>query len=165
MKTNARRYAVELRRIVKRLDSSSGRRVARRNALRDLDTILKRIRREARKDFPSIDKNGKEIRPEEIPVGQRKCPADGAYVRTPGEFAAHVVAHHGGKCWCGFVVKIRVREVLVAADGSPAGLHHTEMRPSSNPKNMTRGLAAHFRNVKDQLRAHVTLGAMAGLGD
>lgn len=140
-------FEVKLRQAVRRLARSSGRRVARRNARREMDTLLKRMRAVFMNEFPSIGKDGAEIRREQLPKGVRRCPADGAYVPTAGELAAHVVMKHGGKCWCGFTPKWVV----------------TQVSWQQSPRLKARAvssLRAHFNRFKDQLSAHVTLGAL-----
>lgn len=147
-------YATDLQRIIRRLQNSSGRRVARRNALYDLDILLKRVRRELRKEFLAIGKDGKEIRRELLPKGSRRCPADNAYVKTAGEFAAHVLKTHKGICWCGFKPKCLFQDALVGS-----GL----MRGKFGHK-VIASLRAHFERVKHQLKEHVTLGALEKIG-
>lgn len=154
-------YNTELNRILKRLNASAGRRVARRNAHRDLDALLKRIRREARAKYPSIGKDGKEIVPTVLPRGERKCPTDGAYMPTPGAFAKHVVTKHDGKCWCGFTpswwVKTQIGERI---------RHHFLKGVAVSPKALhlaTNSLRGHFTRVRDQLTSHLVYGSIKQL--
>lgn len=158
-------YNTELNRIVKRLDASAGRRVARRNAHRDLDTLLKRIRRETRDKYPSIAKDGTEIVPVVLNVGERRCPTDGVYVKTPRAFADHVVRKHQGKCWCGFVPSwkepIRINNVLqdTRVNYDPTR-HGTLGRMATKAVN---SLCGHFRRVKDNLTSHLVYGSIQQL--
>jgi len=158
-------YVAELNRITRRLKASAGRRVARRNALRDLDTFLRRIRRDLRKQYPSIGKDGKEILPTVLPKGERKCPTDGAYVPTPGAFAKHVVTKHDGKCWCGFMpswwesfkhgtMTEKRREKYNHL------LHRTS--PLRKARAIT-SLRGHFTRVKDSLTSHLVYGSIKQL--
>ncbi len=150
-------YAAQLKRIIRQLERSPGRRIARRNALRDLDTFLRGVRRDLRKQYPSIGKDGQEIRRELLPKGERRCPADGTYVATAGEFAAHVVEKHHGKCWCGFEPQVLRRRTLHGVGATKLLL--------SDKRKAASGLRGHFNRVKDQLTAHVTVGAVGGMND
>ena len=96
------KYTSDLKSILGRLAKSAGRRIARRNALADLDVLLARIRREVRREYPAISKSGQEVRVTELPFGQKSCPACGIHVTTYGDLAGHMVAKHDGKCFCGF---------------------------------------------------------------
>jgi hypothetical protein len=155
-------YEAELRQITKRLDGSAGRRVARRNALRDLDTLLKRVRRELREAYPSVGKDGKDIVPTVLPRGERKCPTDGAYVPTPGAFAKHVVTAHDGKCWCGFTPSW-----LVKGPDGKRKRHHFVKGVAVSPlalQKAVNSLRGHFSRVKDQLTSHLVYGSITQLG-
>ena len=143
-------YDRALKRITKRLGRSRGR-IARRNAHRELDMFLRIVRRELRRKFPAIGKDGKAITEQTLPVGQRRCPADGAYVRTASDFAAHVVRLHGGKCWCGFQPQRRISGEFKLPPGS-----QTEFLPVK----IVSSLRAHFNRFKEQLSAHVSIGAL-----
>ena len=147
------RYKTELRKVVARLERSSGRRIARRNARREMDTLLKRMRAVFMNEYPSIGKDGEEIRREMLPKGVRRCPADGAYVPTAGELAAHVVMKHGAKCWCGFTP-----DFVKALGVDMAGAMMTK-RPQAASRAAS-SLRAHFNRFKDQLSAHLTIGAL-----
>lgn len=164
-------YNTELNRIVKRLDASAGRRVARRNAHRDLDTLLRKIRRELREKYPSIAKDGKEIVPVVLNRGERKCPTDGAYVKTPRAFAKHVVAKHGGKCWCGFVPswkeKMRVYDPATARTVEKVVRTNYDLSRHGTISPMAQRasnyLCGHFRRVKDNLTSHLVYGSIQQL--
>lgn len=147
-------YDRALKRITKRLGRSRGR-VARRNAHRELDMFLRIVRRELRRKFPAIGKDGAPITEQTLPVGQRRCPADGAYVRTASDFAAHVFKHHRGRCWCGFVPK-RTLSKVVNHDGT------TELTKvlTTSPTRILSGLRAHFNRFREQLSAHISIGAL-----
>lgn len=159
-------YATDLNRTVRRLEGSAGRRVARRNALRELDTLLKRIRRELRRKYPSVGKDGQEITPVLLKRGERKCPLDGAYVPTPGAFAKHLVEKHDGKCWCGFLPSwwesfkhgTMIEKRRVKYDPRL----HGEMYSAANKKAIA-SLRGHFTRVKDNLTSHLVYGAIKEL--
>jgi len=163
-------YNIELNRIAKRLAESDGRRIARRNALRDLDSLLRRMRRELRKKYPSIGKDGKEIVPTVLRRGERKCPLDGDYVPTPGEFAKHVVRKHQGKCWCGFVPswKEEMRTLGTSGDSSlkKVMVNYDPSRHGTLGKTANKAassLRSHFMRVKDQLTSHLVYGSIKQL--
>jgi len=157
-------YVAELNRITRRLEASAGRRVARRNTLRDLDTILRRIRRDLRKRYPSIGKDGKEIVPTVLPKGERKCPIDGAYVPTPGAFAKHVVAKHDGKCWCGFLPSWW--DFFTHGRMTEKRRVKYDIANRTLPKHVrkaTASLRGHFTRVKDNLTSHLVYGSIKQL--
>jgi hypothetical protein len=154
-------YETELRQITRRLKESSGRRIARRNALRDLDSLLKRIRRELRDTYPSIGKDGKEIVVTVLPRGERKCPTDGTYVPTPGAFAKHVVTKHDGKCWCGFTPSWWIKNAA-----GERTRHQFIKGVAVSPKALmlaANSLRGHFTRVKDQLTSHLVYGSIKQL--
>jgi hypothetical protein len=134
----------ELRSIKRRLAQSEGRRIARRNAHQDLDVLLKRIRRELRREFPTISKDGKVRVPVVFPEGQRKCPDCTAYVKDPARLAAHVYsAHKREVCWCGYAPDINAAK-----------------NPSDIKARIRRLLAAHFSRYADDITGHVVTGNM-----
>lgn len=155
-------YQTDLRRVIRRLAQSAGRRIARRNAHRDLDALLRRIRKDLRKQFPSVGKDGKEIVQVVLPRGERKCPSDGAYVPTPGAFAKHVVTAHDGKCWCGFTPSW-----LVKGPDGKRKRHHFVKGVAVSPlalQKAVNSLRGHFSRVKDQLTSHLVYGSITQLG-
>lgn len=161
-----REYQTELGRIMNRLDESAGRRIARRNALRDLDTLLRRIRKDLRKRYPSISKEGKEIVPTVLPRGERKCPTDGAYVPTPGAFAKHVVTKHDAKCWCGFVPSWSEKVQLSYSSTATKKVRVKYDRLRHSVKYHAKAVASlrgHFARVKDNLTSHLVYGSIKQL--
>jgi len=145
-------HAKNIDRVVRRLEASSGRRIARRNALRALDALLRRIRRELRKKYPSVGKDGAPIERVKLKRGERRCPHDGAYVPTPGALATHVLKHHDGKCICGFQPRMSARN------------HEEVVNESRYLGRIRTGLTRHFGIHKDNLTSHLVWGAAKTLG-
>jgi len=145
-----RNRITQLKQIIRRLEKSESRRIARRNALRELDSLLKSLRSELRKKYPSIGKDGKAIVPKKLPKGERKCPTDGAYIPTAADFARHVLKYHEGKCWCGYLP--RARRVKTKEGLTFAG--------AMSSKKEIAGLARHFSTYGDQLSSHLMMGAV-----
>lgn len=147
-------YGTDLRRIVARLEASEGRRIARRNARRDLETLCRKIRRELFKKFPTIGKDGELVIEAKLPIGQRNCTACGSYCPTAGKLAVHLVRKHGGKCYCGFVPGERRK----AKDGTTfkGGL------AGDQKGKLIGGLRGHLQRAGD-LRIHATINIMGAM--
>lgn len=127
----------ELLRLTIRLSKSEGR-IARRNALRELDRFLARIRKALRAEYPPIGKDGKAKTPALLPIGQRRCFACRAYAPSVGALARHFVKAHGGKCLCGW--------------------------KSGGPTELFRyAIAAHLKRAGD-LSVHFTLAGLQKIG-
>lgn len=146
-----------LRSVMRRLEKSEGRRIARRNAHKELDKLLSRIRRKAREQYPPLSKDGKSTLPVKMPKGHRHCPLCRT-VRTPTRavLAEHVLAKHGGRCCCGFIPK--AMEDLWATSWT-----------TLNDKIKRRAVAAMSEHLKhmgvDHLKVASTMVAIGSIGD
>lgn len=152
-------YDTFLKNLRKRLAESEGRRIARRNAHRDLDSFLRRVRRELRSEFPPLAKNGAPVKGAlELPRGMRSCPACGDHAPTFRKLARHVLSKHNGKCPCGFVPKA-IKVLPPTITSLPTGESNYSIRSRPFRSKAEAQLAGHLKNVKE-LVAHFTLGAM-----
>jgi len=82
----------ELRDVLKRLEESNGRRIARRNARRAASGILTRLQNHIQNYYPSIDRDGKEVKtPERI-----KCPDCDTVCGSGFTLVQHIMSKHHG---------------------------------------------------------------------
>ena len=163
-------YEAELRRAIRRLEGTEGRRIARRHALQSLDVLLGRIRREVRRKFPTISKTGELIVPKKLPSGKRRCPLCESYAATNKKLALHlVVKHRYRKCPCGFKSKF-ARQIEL---NNPPLISHLETltaMPTTNPARrvvikIADALAAHWDRMDlEHLSTSTVFGGIADLG-
>lgn len=160
----ADRWASKLKSAVKRLEGSESRRVARRNAHRDLDKLLSGIRRELRREFPNYSKDGAVVVHEiALPDGQKSCGICRVYVGTFRKLAVHLLDKHGRACPCSFVPK-------KVSEAQKMGRFNSSMNSGSSPWLAipsyygTDAMVAHLRGLKEDLRTHVLVGAIGGIG-
>jgi hypothetical protein len=166
MRDRATVFSSELRGVIRRLSESSSRRIARRNANRELDSFLAKIRRELRSEFPNYSKSGAEvlIGGSVLPDGQKSCPFCSAYMGTYRKLAAHLLDKHGNSCACGYLSKSVRRAIgrgaVIDRKLAPALQNTRSQFPPS--KFGTDQMTSHLRNLKDDLRTHLLMGAMGG---
>ena len=82
----------ELRDTLKRLEESRGKRIARRNARRAAAGLVARIQNHIQKQYPALDKAGKELdRPDRI-----KCPDCDTMCGSGFTLVQHIMSKHPG---------------------------------------------------------------------
>lgn len=153
MNRRIRSWSTQLGQLLRRLEESSGRRLARKNAREDLRKLVGSIQRELFREFPNLTDEGKAVLHEiPLPEGQKACPLCGNYQGTYVRLADHILDKHGLKCPCGYMPK-EIKKHDAGFFGSETG----KFRASSFGG---RQMVGHLRNVKEDLKTHLLVGAI-----